>query len=235
MKLFRYLLLCAAALSFGAPAPASPLSGAAAGSSCSISASDIPVASTAPGASFAAESPFAPAPDNLVRVVTRDVTLAMLREPDGRLSFAYFGPAFAGDAALAARRYIGRPDAHEDMRPEAYLAYGGRNYLEPALKVTHADGSQTTELVVGDVTVSDLGPGRTQTTVHMRDKVYPLAVDLIFTAYRDENVITQQVRVTNEHRKNRPVTLENVYSAYLPLLAPEFYLTHFHGTWAREM
>ncbi len=171
----------------------------------------------------------------LVRVQTEDVTLALLCEPDGRLSFAYFGPTFSGDEALIARRYIGRPDAFEDMRPSAYLAYGGRNYLEPALKVVHADGSQTVELVVEGVETESLDSNRERTVVRMRDKLYPMSVELIYTAYRAENVITQQVCVHNEARGKRPIELENVYSAYMPVMAPSYYLTHFYGTWAHEM
>lgn len=146
--------------------------------------------------------------------------------------FMYFGEKLEDTATLLKKRSYIRPDTKEEIAPSGYPAYGGRFHIEPALSVTHADGSLTTVLKVHDYHTAHVTDKVTH-TISLKDEYYELYVDLVFEAYLDENIITQHVKVNN--REDGSITLHNFYSFYLPLNCEEYYLTSFHGTWAKEM
>lgn len=72
----------------------------------------------------------------------------------------------------------------------------------------------------------------TETVVKMTDCCQALDVELVFTAYARENVITTHAVIRN--REKGPVTLHSFYSSSLPLKADKYLLTHLYGAWARE-
>ncbi len=116
---------------------------------------------------------------------------------------------------------------------QVYPAFGGVEHANLALNVIHADGSLTTELVYDGHEQRALDADRQETVVRLRDKQYPFFVELRLVAHKAANVITQ--RVTVSHKEPGPVRVENIASAYLPLRAGAYWLTHFHGAWGREM
>ena len=64
--------------------------------------------------------------------------------PGGEVYFRHFGGRIDDPAPLADYKSNRRSDhGTEDL---AYPATGGRNFREPALRVTHADGDMNTEL-----------------------------------------------------------------------------------------
>lgn len=168
-----------------------------------------------------------------IQVETRNLALVLSAEPGGKVVFQYFGDRFAGIDALAGRGFRGQPDTRQDFGPQLYPAYGGRYYLTPALKLTNADGVLTTELVFKGMRAERLDDDRTRTVVSLADPLYSLEVEVTFTAYEREDIIAQAVSVI--HSQPGEVLLESVASCYLPLHAADYYLTHFHGTWAAEM
>jgi len=114
-----------------------------------------------------------------------------------------------------------------------YPAYGGTRTIIPALKLTHADGGITCELEFSDVTSRDLNENVKETIIELKDKVYDVEVKLYYTSYKKENIITQYVTIS--HHEEGDIKIENLASFYLPLHADSYYLTHFHGAWAKEM
>ena len=74
--------------------------------------------------------------------------------------------------------------------------------------------------------------GVERTTIVLED-IKGVRVELAYTAYKSEDVITMNSKITNLGKK--PVTLMNYYSCALPVIADKYYLTHFYGSWAREM
>ena len=115
----------------------------------------------------------------------------------------------------------------------AYSTMGGRNFREPALRVTHADGDMNTELrYVSHASKQLSDKNVTETVVKMTDCCQALDVELVFTAYARENVITTHAVIRN--REKGPVTLHSFYSSSLPLKADKYLLTHLYGAWARE-
>jgi alpha-galactosidase len=118
----------------------------------------------------------------------------------------------------------------------AYTPSGGRNLLEPAIQVIHADGNPSLELkyIRHEQTNKDQPNGATLTTIYLKDPMYPFEVNLYYKAYYDEDIIEQWTTI--KHAENGVVRLEKYSSANLYLSsARAYYLTHFHGDWAREM
>ncbi|MDR2674997.1 MAG: alpha-galactosidase [Opitutaceae bacterium] len=161
----------------------------------------------------------------ILEIATAGSALVLAVAPDAPVVFRHYGGRTAGADAFL---YKGHRDG-----PEVYPAFGGTNFANLALSVVHADGSLTTELVYAGHERRALDAGREETVVHLKDKLYPLTVDLHFTAHKAEDVITQ--RAVLSHREKAPVRVETIASACLPLQAGAYYLTHFHGAWGREM
>lgn len=144
-----------------------------------------------------------------------------LVDDKGRLRQAGFGPEI---------------DAHMEslpgnippaLYPMAYPAYDEEPTRAPALRVTHGEGTTTTQLKVEDVRVVG-----SRTDIDLVDPECPLGVSLSFCA-DDHSVLRQWVSVTN--RQSKAITLHEVAAAS-PLLAARMpYLTHFGGgDWAAE-
>ncbi|MDR1682065.1 MAG: alpha-galactosidase, partial [Candidatus Symbiothrix sp.] len=171
----------------------------------------------------------------LITVETHDLAMVFTAEPDQKVIYQYFGAKLDDYSAFSIRRFPHWADTEtENVAPELYLAYGGRSYLEPALQVTHSDGILTTQLAYSGAESKKIDANISETIIHLKDKIYPFFVDVVFKSYYKENVISQKVVIN--HKEAGAVTLGSMYSAYLPLHRNEpYYLTHFHGTWATEM
>ncbi len=168
-----------------------------------------------------------------IKIETDDISLVLDGETGKYLNLCYFGEKIANTAEFGYAWHITQPDTNDQYGTQLYPAYGGRFFLNPALKLTHADGVLTTELVYKSHESRQVDANRTETVVHLQDKLYDASIDLRFTAYKAENVITQSVAFS--HNESGNVTVENIASSYITLKASDYYLTHFHGTWANEM
>ncbi|MFV0265590.1 MAG: alpha-galactosidase, partial [Draconibacterium sp.] len=115
----------------------------------------------------------------------------------------------------------------------AYTPAGGRNLLEPATEVTHADGNMSLELQYVSHELQKITDNISQLKIALEDKVYPFQVDLFYKTYHNEDVIEQWAVI--RHQEKKDVVLRKFASANLTLKADEFYLTQFHGDWAKEM
>ena len=161
-----------------------------------------------------------------LRIATDHTDLVLQTDGEGRLCQTYFGPKLrhATDldalAPLTARGH------------EAYATEDGRNFFEPALGVTHSDGSPSARLryVSSTTTATE---GGTQTDIVLRDEVYPLDVVLHYVAYERENVIETWSDI--RHNEPGPVTLTQYASGMLYMEHESYYLTEFTGDWAREV
>lgn len=170
--------------------------------------------------------------DSVINLQTRDLSMIMTVGKDSVVYFPHFGRKIEDATPYLEKITYRRVDYGTD--PHAYLAAGGSSYREPALRVTHSDGDLNTELAyVGHQREELSGGNVVRTTITMQDKKLPLVVELVVTAYREENVFTQKVNITN--RQKRDVVLHNFYSSYLPVRAKKYYLNSFHGAWAQEM
>ncbi|CAF2241918.1 unnamed protein product, partial [Rotaria magnacalcarata] len=118
----------------------------------------------------------------------------------------------------------------------AYTPSGTRNLLEPAIQVIHADGNPSSELkyVSHQQDTLDQSHDIGLTAIHLKDPVYPFEVTLYYKTYYKENVIEQWTSI--KHTESDVVRLQKYSSANLYFSSTnKYYLTHFHGNWAREM
>lgn len=116
---------------------------------------------------------------------------------------------------------------------EVYLTAGMENQNEPAIRVVHADGNPSLELqYVAHKTISSGGDSST-TSILLRDPQYPFEVTLYYTLYYNEDVIKAWTEIRNNEKK--PVQLTAYASSLLHFNANAYWLTQFHGDWAREM
>lgn len=173
----------------------------------------------------------APSSRPIIDIHTDDVSLVLVVDETGSLLTRHFGGRIADPTPFADlltyRRYGHGSDE------ETYPAAGGRNFRSPALRVTHADGDLNTELRYlshESRTLADRNV--TRTVVHLADRLKPLDVELTFTAYARENVIT--ARTVLRHREPAPVIVHEFYAPSLILHAKNYLLTHLHGGWAYE-
>jgi alpha-galactosidase len=115
---------------------------------------------------------------------------------------------------------------------EAYIPSGTDNLFEPAIKMLHNDGNPSLELLYSEEKSVRDG-NLTTTTIILRDPKYPVTVKLNFTAYFDEDIVKTWTEIT--HQEKNPVTMSNFASAMIHLDADQYWLTQFHGDWAKEM
>ncbi|WP_165022887.1 alpha-galactosidase [Dysgonomonas sp. ZJ279] len=169
----------------------------------------------------------------IIEVGTKDLSMIFTATPNGKVIFQYWGNKLNGTSSFLDKKSKGQPDTNDDFASQLYPAYGGRYYLNPALKLTHDDGVLTTELVYVATETKVLDENRTETVISLKDKLYPVFVDVRFIAYKKENIICQSVTILN--KENKYIKVENLASSYIPIHAGSYYLTHFNGTWAHEM
>jgi len=169
----------------------------------------------------------------VITVSTDHLSMVFTISEKEKVIYHYFGKKLSDYSGFVDRHYANRPDTSDEFAPEIYPAYGGRYYIEPALQITHADGLLTTDLVYSKHSSKNIDGNVTETVIELKDKLYPVTVNIHLKAYKQENVICQSVSVINDGKKD--IQLGRFYSAYLPLQERSYYLTHFHGTWAAEM
>lgn len=164
---------------------------------------------------YAAEKP-------LIRIHTDQTDLVYRVDDRGRLCQSYLGTAFhdATDLALL------------PAGDEALTTYGSKDYFTPALRLTHNDGNTSLQLTYVSHEVRSLGEGVSETTIRLRDEVYPVEIQLIITAFERENIIKSRTEIIHTERK--PIVLYEYASSMLHLGAGSYYLTEFAGDWAHE-
>lgn len=169
----------------------------------------------------------------IIGVETKNTAMVFSAKPGETTIFQHWGSKLKDYSPFANRSFKGQPDTQQEAAPQLFPAYGGRQYLNPALRVTHEDGVLTTELVYVGSQQKQLDENRTETIVRLKDKIYPLFVDVHFIAFKDEDIISQYITVS--HQEKKPVVIASIASSYIPLHADAYYLTHYYGTWAHEM
>ena len=131
--------------------------------------------------------------------------------------------------------YLGKkltPAAYPSGGREAYLTAGMENQFEPAIRMVHNDGNASLELkYVAHKTTQ--AADVVQTDILMKDPVYPVEVTLHYTAYYNSDVIKSWAEIL--HREKQPAMLTEYASSLLHFNGEEYWLTQFHGDWAREV
>ncbi|MBT1689272.1 alpha-galactosidase [Fulvivirgaceae bacterium PWU37] len=165
---------------------------------------------------------------------TRSTALVLQADDKKNLRIVYYGEklADAGSYAQVPQAYR-QTDDYSGVLASAYTPAGSRNLAEPAITVVHADGNTSLDLRYITHTRQEVTPQVALYTVTLQDPVYPFTVKLFYKVYSQEDVIEQWSEIS--HQEKGPVVLNKFASANLHLKAPEFWLTQYHGDWAKEM
>lgn len=180
-----------------------------------------PVRSAAPG-------------DTQIAIETQHTALVIRVNKDGDPTIIHLGKRLqnTADYALLPDNEK-RGEDYTKIYNSAYTPAGSRNLLEPALQVSHADGNPSSDLKYVRHETQTVSDGVILTTVFLKDPQYPFEVKLFYKAYQKEDVIEQWSSI--RHTEKKTVRLQKYASANLYIPAQQYYLTHFHGDWAREM
>lgn len=165
-----------------------------------------------------------PAMADQVTVNTQGMSLILDVEDGQPAKYLYFGSRLdERDKANLSVTANGRMDV--------YPAYGLNTPAESALAMRHADGNMSTALVATGYD-SRQEANATVTTIHLKDVVYPVKVDLCYRAYHDVDLIEAWSEITNGEKGT--VTLTTFASAMLPIRKGNVWMSHLSGTWASE-
>lgn len=166
-----------------------------------------------------------------ISIETASTQMVLGTDADGELLFLHYGAKIGAPEQFEGLRTYRRADY--GMDPQAYPAQGGRYYNVPALAVTYHDSDRNTELRYVSHSTEQCGDRMQRTTVLLRDGKTALEVKLIYEAYLDSDVILASTEITNGGKKQ--VVLDAYASSALNIKAQKYLLTHFYGSWAREM
>ncbi len=132
-----------------------------------------------------------------------------------------------------------------DCFPMEYAGNGLGDYRESTIAVRTQGGHTGVSLSYESYEITDEKPvltglpstfgekGQCQTLIlHCQDAVIGLCVDLIYTVFEKEDVITRSVRVKNARKD--AIWLTKVLSACLDVDNQDFEMITLHGSWARE-
>lgn len=163
----------------------------------------------------------------LIKIETNDLEMIFSTRPNDPVRFQYWG-----DKLFDAQDVM--PKVNKKQRAlEIYPAYGGTWELSPALRLTQSDGVLTTELVYVSSERKNIDENREEVIINMKDKLYPVYVNLRFIAYKKENIISQSVSI--HHTGKGIIKVDEMASCYLPIMTTSYYLTYFTGNWGAEM
>ncbi len=143
-----------------------------------------------------------------------------------------------GSNQRVTQSYLGKKLAVTDytqMRGgrEVYLTAGMENPNEPAIRMVHSDGNPSLELQYASDAAVKKDNDVSTTNITLKDPQYPVEVVLHYTAYYNEDVFKCWTEIKQQEKK--PVTLTDYASSMLHFNADEYWLTQFHGDWAREV
>jgi len=130
------------------------------------------------------------------------------------------------------QRHFGAKPARDNALALAYPAFGNGYLCEPALRVTHADGNTSTDLVYVSHAVTHPSDGVTLTRIELKDRFYPFFVTLCCRSHAHTDIF--ELWSEYRHEEPGPVTLYNFASASPVIPRHLDTLTHFHGDWATE-
>ncbi|MDB5002024.1 MAG: alpha-galactosidase [Mucilaginibacter sp.] len=169
-----------------------------------------------------------------ISIETNKNALVLLADKKHDLNTVYFGPKLADSKEYANIDAVyGKDKDYSGQMASAYTPAGSRNLLEPAIQVIHADGNYSLDLQYVSNKVEHISDDITLTSILLKDPAYNFEVTLFYKAYFKDDVIEQWSNIRHSEKGN--VTLQKFASANLYLKAPSFWLTQYHGDWAKEM
>lgn len=162
--------------------------------------------------------------DEPIIIKTKNVAL-VLKVADHHLCQAYLGTALHNKADYKKLAV--------DKTSQAYSTSGMTNHFNAAIRVTHADGNPSLNLEYASHTTVKKSDNVQLTRIKLKDPKYSFEVTLYYKSFFKQDVIKTWSVIHNEEKGT--VILHEFASANLYLNAKDYWLTHFHGDWAKEM
>ena len=159
-----------------------------------------------------------------VVIQTKNMTMVLEVNNGKQPTYVYFGSKLNANE-------LGHLQYPTNGRMEVYPAHGLNTPAEDAFAMKHIDGNMSTALVGTGVEKTEEAHA-TVTTIHTKDAVYPINVDIKYRAYKDVDMIETWTEITNNEKGT--VTLTTFASACLPIRRGEVWLSHLYGSWANE-
>ncbi len=122
-------------------------------------------------------------------------------------------------------------DDTEHLTPEEFVPYGGKNYTDPDILVSFADGVRDLVLVFEK---AEILPGKIpQLRITLRDAQYPLCLTLDYRLYEELDLIERSTSLHN--LGSQEITVTRCFSAvwHLPP-GIHYHLSHLTGRWFDE-
>ena len=164
-----------------------------------------------------------------INIQTDHTQLVLQVKNDGRLYQTYLGERLSTATDLS---QLSMPQAGLSSSCirglEAYPVMGTEDYYEPTFEIHHADGNPTSVLKY----VEHRQQGN-ETSILLRDELYPVEVTLYYKVFPEEDVIQQWTEI--RHEEKGKVYLGRYASSMLYFEAPQYFLTNFASDWAKEM
>jgi alpha-galactosidase len=156
-------------------------------------------------------------------IETQHTALVYKTDRQNKLIQVYFGEK------------LSHPDEYNKLysRSEAYVPAGMDNLNEPAVRILHNDGNPSLSLKY-DKTEETTESNNVRTRIiYLKDDQYPVQVKLFFKTFYNEDIIKAWTEIS--HKEKKPVLMTNFASSMLHFNARDYWLTQFHGDWAKEM
>lgn len=173
--------------------------------------------------------------NEIIRVSTNETDLIFRVGTNGRFYQVYLGEKLINDSDFENLPVFIHAGSDGSVSPrgwEAYLTSGTEDYFEPALAITHNDGNMTTVLKYVSSESKKIDANVAETTVILKDSVYPVEVKLHYMTYEKENIIKAWSEIS--HQEKKPVIISRYASSMLYFESPSYFLTEFSGDWAKE-
>src|SRR5665648_20883 len=169
-----------------------------------------------------------------IPIETAHNTLLLQTDANNHLLMTYFGVKLANtNEYQLVSSQNNQQDENGGIFNHAYTPAGTWNLVEPALSITHADGNISTELLYISHKTEQTDENVKTISILLADPVYKTEVTLFFKTYIKEDVVEQWSVIRNKEKGT--LNMQKYASANLNFIAKDYYLTHFHGSWGREM
>jgi len=170
----------------------------------------------------------------IIPVITRQNALVFQVNQNKDVQMIYLGEKLANQVEYSQIPSLyNQSGDYTGLYNSAYTSSGTRNLLEPAISVTHWDGNKSLDLQYVSHDVEKISDDISLLKITLKDRVYPFQVTMFVKSYFAEDVIEQWTEISHQEKKS--VTLHKYASANLSLKSTDFYLTQYHGDWAKEM
>jgi alpha-galactosidase len=149
-----------------------------------------------------------------------------------RTSRSAYGLGVARDGSSIRHLHWGPPIDHADLNvlaeraadpsiermawareePAEYIPWGGLRYDEPTLKADFPDGTRSIVCGYDSHRITE-GQGLTTLVIDLRDRSYPLAVELGYRLFDSTDVIERWARIRHVEPGGQPIVLRQAHSA----------------------